>query len=447
MTRRRPSGAPAVRRLAAFGSRLVYRDIEVVERGRPPTGPVLAVSSHFGGVADAMLLIALSERFPRIVARDLIWRYPVAGSLMRWIGAIPVRRRADSGDGTARNEDMFAACHEALRAGDVVLIFPEGVTQEDPHLGPIRTGAARIALGARAAGVRGIEVLPIGVHYEDRAAFRSRVLVSFGEPIPLDDVVAQIAPGEDADAGSNDAVHRLTALIAERMGRVGTSYRDWEQARALQLAAEVVLREATPDGAADPAVPLALTQRLAASLADRADDVRAPVEAAASTYRRTLQELDVDDGEAATTPRRAVWHVVRDAVLTVVLLPYAAVGVLLGAVPYLLTQATRLLRMSPPMLSTIMPAVALLAFLGQWTWLTVRTAVETSVTLGAVVAVLAPLCVGSTVFVAERLALLGRASRRWWLGRRSTGPVVRARQERRAVLAAAVEALAAEVGR
>jgi hypothetical protein len=231
------------------------------------------------------------------------------------------------------------------------------------------------------------------------------------------------------------------------MGRVGTSFRDWEQARALRLAAEVVLREATPDGAADPGVPLALTQRLAASLADRPDGVRAPLEAAATTYRSTLQELDVDDGEVATAPRRAFWHVIRDALLTVVLLPYAAVGVLLGAVPYLLTQATRLLRMSPPMLSTIMPAVALLAFLGQWTWLTVRTTLATSVTLGAVVAVLAPLCVVSTVFVAERLALLGRASRRWWLGRRSTGPVVRARQERGAVLAAAVEALGAEVSR
>ncbi len=455
---RRPSGAPTVRRLAVFGTRLVYREVEVVERGRPTAGPVLAVSSHFGGVADAMLLLALSERVPRIVARDLIWKYPVARSIMRSIGAIPVRRRADSGGSVQRNEDMFTACYDALGDGDVVLIFPEGVTQEDPHLAPIRTGAARIALGARSAGVRGIQIEPVGIHYEDRAAFRSRVLVAFGEPIDLDAVLPDLLPGVDVDgeavgADHSAAVRALTALIAERMGRVGPRYRDWDQARALHLAASVALREAgrVPDGGTTPAddgerdaLPLALTERLAARLAARPAEALVPVEEAAASYARSLRDLDLEDADVAAPHARVTGRVVRDLVLAVVLLPYALIGALIGALPYLITQVPRLFRLSAPMLSTVVPMVALLAFLGQWTVLTVRAALTWSVTYGAVVGVLAPLFVAATVFVAERFALLGRGARRWWVSRRSAGPIARARHERADVLTAVVRALGEE---
>lgn len=452
--RRQPSGASTVRRLAVFGTRLVYREVEVVERGRPPAGPVLAVSSHFGGVADAMLLLALSERFPRIVARDLIWKYPLARSIMRSIGAIPVKRRADSGGTVQRNEDMFAACYDALRDDDVVLIFPEGVTQEDPHLAPIRTGAARIALGARASGVRGIQIEPIGIHYEDRAAFRSRVLVAFGDPIVLDVALPDLVPGqEQVDAAHSEGVRALTALIAERMGRVGPRYRDWDQARALHLAATVTLREAgqVADGGTPPsddgerdALPLALTERLAARLAARPADALDPVEEAAASYARSLRDLDLEDADVAAPHARVTGRVVRDLVLAVVLLPYALIGALIGAVPYLITQVPRLFKLSAPMLSTVVPMVALLAFLGQWAVLTVRAALTWSVTYGAVVGVLAPLFVAATVFVAERFALLGRGARRWWVGRRSAGPIARARQERADVLAAVVRALGEE---
>ncbi len=50
------------------------------------------------------------------------------------------------------NEDAFVECHRALSAGDVVAIFPEGTTHDRPRIDPIKTGAARIALGARATG-------------------------------------------------------------------------------------------------------------------------------------------------------------------------------------------------------------------------------------------------------------------------------------------------------
>jgi 1-acyl-sn-glycerol-3-phosphate acyltransferase len=271
------------------GARLVYREIDVVAFGQPPTGPVLVASNHFGGFADAMLLIAISDRFPCIVARDVIWRVPVVGRLMRGIGAIPVARRADDRGVRRSNGEMFAACYAAVADGDVALIFPEGVTQDDPFLAPVRTGAARITLGAKAQGVTGIGLVPVGIHYEDKAAFRSRVLVAVGEPIDLDAV--DLPHGlDERPVGADDpaAVRALTELLDTRMRQVGPHYRDWDEARALTLAATVALHELTPSQSPDHRVPFGLVERLGAALAAVPDAARLPVQRAAAAYSADL---------------------------------------------------------------------------------------------------------------------------------------------------------------
>ncbi len=126
---------------------------------------------------------------------------------------------------------MFGSCYDAPADGSLVLIFPEGVTQDDPHLAPVKTGAARIALGARAAGVAGITILPVvGIHYENKAAFRSRVLVASGEPIDLDDVAPTLNPdGGRVTADNRAAVTSLTEQISTGMRSAGPDYRDWDQ--------------------------------------------------------------------------------------------------------------------------------------------------------------------------------------------------------------------------
>ncbi|MEL7210194.1 MAG: 1-acyl-sn-glycerol-3-phosphate acyltransferase, partial [Actinomycetota bacterium] len=169
-----------IAKLVSFLTRAVYRDVEFYAPEPVPADvPQLTVSNHFGGLADGLLLLDVLPRRPGIVARDVIWRVPVAGRLMSWIGGIPVHKPEDRGSATS-NDEMFASCYDALRAGGHILIFPEGVTRNEPSIAPVKTGAARIALGARASGVEDVHVLPVGIHYEDKAALRSRVFVNAG---------------------------------------------------------------------------------------------------------------------------------------------------------------------------------------------------------------------------------------------------------------------------
>ena len=129
--------------------------------------------SHLNGFVDPVVCIAGVRRMPRFIAKRALWKVVPARPLLALVGVVPVERRQDSAD-TSSNRSSFEACHRALAKGHAVAIFPEGTTHDRLQLAPIHTGAARIALGARAAGVEGITIVPVGILYESKFKLRSR---------------------------------------------------------------------------------------------------------------------------------------------------------------------------------------------------------------------------------------------------------------------------------
>jgi 1-acyl-sn-glycerol-3-phosphate acyltransferase len=389
MTERRGSGDDpgawvhhrVLRRLVDAIAFLTWREVAIDDLAATSSGPVLLVSNHFGGVSDALVLMSVLPRRPRILADDSIWKVPVAKQVMEWIGAIPVHR---GHSGTTDNADMFAAAHQALADGELVLIFPEGITREEPSIGQVRSGAARIAIGARARGVDDVRIVPVGLHYEDKAAFRSVVYVREGRPIDLD---AELVDEPDAadDADEHEEVERLTELIAGRLRATAPDYDDWREARALQMGAEAFLRSLDPD----EAVPVGLRDRLGAWLARR-DDADELVEVA-DRYRRALSHAGATDawaaqGRALLSRRRIV-----TLVTWLLMLPYALMGLVAWTVPSVLTWAVSRLRLAPAVMATVLPLAAFVLFGATsvgwlwWAWDQDRsTAVVTFAVLGPV---------------------------------------------------------------
>ena len=154
---------------------------------------------------------------PRFIAKRALWKVVPARPLLALVGVVPVERRQDSAD-TSSNRSSFEACHRALAKGHSVAIFPEGTTHDRLELAPIRTGAARIALGARAAGVEGITIVPVGILYENKFKLRSCALVRIGEPIHLDDAVTSLVANRTAGGEEDhEAVRALTDRVAANL--------------------------------------------------------------------------------------------------------------------------------------------------------------------------------------------------------------------------------------
>ncbi len=98
---------------------------------------------------------------------------------------IPVYRKQDDPNQMEKNAATFNKCFEYLEKGAAILMFPEGTSITERKLRPIKTGAARIVLGAEERNNfnLGVKVIPIGLNYENPHRFNRTLFVNIDEPI------------------------------------------------------------------------------------------------------------------------------------------------------------------------------------------------------------------------------------------------------------------------
>jgi 1-acyl-sn-glycerol-3-phosphate acyltransferase len=348
-----------------------FRAVEVTGLERiPRTGPVLLVANHHGGFVDPALLLATVPRPVRFVAMASLFRILPLRPLLVLAGVIPVHRAQDAqGNGAepGRNVDAFAACFAHLRDGGAIGIFPEGQASDEPHLLPVRSGAARIALGAHARGAIGIRIVPVGLIYEDKQRARSRAYVRVGAPIAMDEDLAS-DPAVPPDETDRDAVIALTRSIEERLADAALDLQSAEQRSALRLAANVELRWEHADPRGRP--PVGEVERLADRLADATAPAEAAVRAAAVAYREGLAAAGVHDAVVAPGADEALARRSRIGwMLTLALSPLAVVGLLANAVPTVLVYAVGRRSMPPVTHATAKFLTAIVAFAANWAML------------------------------------------------------------------------------
>lgn len=319
--------------------RLFYRRVDVVGAERiPARGPVIIAANHHNSLVDPMLIIGTFPRRITVLANAPLFRHPLIGPFLRAVGALPVNRRKEAGDDPTKNEAMFAAATAHLRAGGAILIFPEGRTQPTPTLLPLRTGAARLLLGAEADGARhGVTLLPVGLVFETPGTFRvAAAIVAVGAPVAVEDAVAAYATEPEA------SVRRLTERLADAMR---AQIVEAEDQHTLELAAALERAWREEHGRARTDAEASLTWRREVMRAARRLGERAPARVAEfrrrlEVYRARLQESGLSDVELGRPYTAAIvlrWTLVNATKLAVTL-PLALWGMAAHALPYGLTR-------------------------------------------------------------------------------------------------------------
>jgi len=334
LTRRRLDGF--VERLARLLAGIFFRELAVEGREGIPRGvPLLVVANHHNSLVDPLLLFATLGVRPRFLAKSTLWDMPGIRQLLDLAGAVPVHRRQDEGVDTSQNDETFRRCFDELGAGGVIALFPEGISHDAPGLAPLKTGAARIVLGAmRERGATALRILPVGLTFDEKGVFRSRALVRIGDSLDPTQWLRA------AEHDPREAARSLTEAIARALARVTLNYPSHEEASLLERASELFAarerelpaRLALAEAFALRQAAIASYRRLRARDPERVEAMRARLAA----YAARIEALGLrDEHVAARYPREEVLaYAVGSAALLFWWLPLAALGTFFNWIPY-----------------------------------------------------------------------------------------------------------------
>ncbi|PID96087.1 MAG: 1-acyl-sn-glycerol-3-phosphate acyltransferase [Actinomycetales bacterium] len=149
------------------------------------------------------------RRLVRFMAKDAVFRHKVSGPLMRGMKHIPV----DRSSGAA----AYQLAVEALRAGEIVGVYPERTISRSFELKDFKTGAVRMAQDAD------VPILPTIVWGAQRVWTKDHPKRIGRTKIPIHVAIAPpmtVSPGEDPGV----ATARLKQVMSELLERVWSVY-------------------------------------------------------------------------------------------------------------------------------------------------------------------------------------------------------------------------------
>lgn len=173
-------------RLTPDASALVVREwsrqmldilgVELVVRGTPPDqGPLLLVANHISWLDILVMNAAHPARF---VSKADVKAWPLIGSLVTGAGTLYIERE--------NRRDAMRVVHQmadALRAHDILAVFPEGTTGDGRTLLPFHANLIQAAISANAP------VLPVGLGFVDgHSGQRSDAPLFIGETTLLQSI-------------------------------------------------------------------------------------------------------------------------------------------------------------------------------------------------------------------------------------------------------------------
>ena len=421
---------PALAGVSAFATKVYYR-FNAAGGDVPRTGPVLLVANHPNSLLDPAMVAAAARRPVRFLAKSSLFSHPAVGWLVRGAGAIPVYRQQDDPGQMRRNLEMFRAVHTALASGAAVGIFPEGISHNLPAIAPLKTGAARIALGAATMIGGSFPIIPMGLVVRDKGTFRSQALAIIGTAVAWDDLAPLGIDGPDA-------VRELTARIEAAIREVTVNLVQWEDAPLVECAEAIHAAEL--GGGDDPLARherVRDTARILAILRESGDPRWEPLAEDVRAHDRALARLGLRPGDLREAPRvRAAlgWTVRRLPLVAAAASGVAAIGTVIFWIPYRLTDvAARLGNPNEDTLSTHKVLGGALIFT---IWI-VLLAVVLGITAGALWGVLAlvalPILAFATLAIVERWTESWSDVRRFFLRRRGDAVLLDLRESQHAL--------------
>ena len=183
-----------IKTLVKLGLRLYYRKTMVSYLQQlPMQGPVLLVANHPNSFMDALLIAAFANRPMHFLARGDAFNNTLLAAIFKAFNMLPLYRISEGKENLDKNFKTFDAVYDALNRNEMVLIFGEGISENNWRLRKQKKGAARIILRAWKSDspAKNTTIVPVGLTYEHFNGAGKSVVVNYGNTLHQTDFNTQ----------------------------------------------------------------------------------------------------------------------------------------------------------------------------------------------------------------------------------------------------------------
>lgn len=361
--------------LITIALRIFFRKYQVQGREQlnAAKGPLIVVSNHPNTLIDPLIVATLMPQRVAFVANGSIFN-AFTRPIFRYFNVIPVYRKKDMGNvdnplsQTELNKATFKNCYEHLAKKGTILLFPEGTSELERRLRDIKTGTARIALGAEhenGFGL-GVKILPVGLNYSDQTRFRSEVFINVGEPIALSDFKEKYNPE------SFETVEVLTDLIAQKLAELSIVTDDEEEdglVKNIEILYKNQLFEELHLPESEKKYEFSLVKEIVQAVRyfeKNQPDLFTKLQTSTNHYLSNIQKLGLSDEVFYRTSKQSIatqfWQTV---CILVVGLPIYLYGLVNNYLPYILpSKLVRLISTDITYRGSILLTTGIITFLG-----------------------------------------------------------------------------------
>ncbi len=114
----------------------------------PKKGPIIFACNHPNSFLDALTITYYYWPAIYYIARGDAFKKPFGAKLLSFLNNVPIFRKEEGTSNLSRNEETFDYCLDVLKQGDSIIIFSEGICENEWYLRPLRKGTARLVYEA-----------------------------------------------------------------------------------------------------------------------------------------------------------------------------------------------------------------------------------------------------------------------------------------------------------
>ena len=176
VTRRNPLIYATTKKIAQWVFSVFYRIETEKNTALPDHGPMIILPKHQYWTDIPIISLAF-EPLLYFVAKKELFKYPLIRDYLSFLGGLPVDRGQ-----SIRSLDSFKTLVSLLRAGEKIVIFPEG-TYFRNEVGSGKSRLLQMILRFQSDLGYPIPFIPVGIRYGERSGWRRQVEVCIGCPL------------------------------------------------------------------------------------------------------------------------------------------------------------------------------------------------------------------------------------------------------------------------